>query len=160
MTAPKSIGAWMRIGYSFLALLAGDVVLLLYLLQNAWQIRVALLRDHMGEPNRQIPVALSLFLVYAAVSVFGWLAIGLPLIFALPDRFFARLRLYWIVPLGAALGPFALLIFFVLLSRGQVSAATFRGTGLFWPLSVLVSLAALATYAILLRRHLGEAEPE
>src|SRR5258708_4047207 len=96
-----------RTAYAFVGLLAGDLVLLLFLLQNALRIRADLLALHMGEPARQIPVALQLFVLYASLSFVGWLLVGLPIALLLPARSITSLWWPLRVLVGAALGPLA-----------------------------------------------------
>src|ERR1700752_3839949 len=80
-----------RLAYAFVGLLAGDAILFLYLLQNAIRYRADLLASHMGEPGRQIPQAIQIFVLYARLSFVGWLFVGLPIALLLPARFGRRL---------------------------------------------------------------------
>jgi hypothetical protein len=63
-------------GYAFVGLLAGDAILLLFFPQNAIRSRADLLASHMGDPARQIPLALQMFAIYASFSFVGWLFVG------------------------------------------------------------------------------------
>ena len=150
-----------KLAYAFVGLLAGDAILLLYLLQNAIRLRADLLALHMGEPGRQIPQALQIFVLYACLSFVGWLFVGLPIALFFPTRFLTR----WPWPLsllvGAALGPLALFLIFALVSdssraalaHGHIIPGMFTGTASLWPLSILVSTIAFGVYVALLRKE-------
>ncbi len=147
--------------YAFVGLLAGDAILLLFLLQNAIRIRADLLALHMGEPGRQIPQAIEIFVLYARFSFVGWLFVGLPIALFLPARFIARLP--WALRLfaGAALGPLALFLIFMLasdssraaLAHGHILPGMFTNTASLWPFSILVSTVSFVLYAALLRKE-------
>jgi hypothetical protein len=149
-----------RMGYAFVGLVAGDTILLLYLLQNAIRLRADLLASHMGEPGRQIPQALQMFELYAHVSFFGWLFVGLPLALFFSARSITRLPWPLSLLLGAALGPLALFLVIVLVSdvsraalaHGHMLPGMFTGTASLWPLSILVSTTAFVVYVALLRK--------
>ena len=143
-----------RPAYAFIGLLAGDAALLLFLLQNAIRNRADLLAMHMGEPARQIPGALDLFVLYARLSFVGWLFVALPIALFLPSRFVTRLSWPLRVFIGAALGPLALIAILVRFDRERVGfPGLFRGTDSLWTLSILVSTVSFAAYVTLLRRE-------
>ena len=140
--------------YAFIGLLAGDAALLLFLLQNAIRSRAELLAWHMGEPARQIPQALQLFVLYARLSFVGWLFVALPIALFLPPRFVTSLAWPLRVSVGAALGPLALLAILLRLTRGHVGfPGIFRGTDSLWTFSILVSTVSFVVYVTLLRRE-------
>jgi len=142
-----------RLAYAFIGLLAGDTALLLFLLQNAFRVRADLLALHMGEPARQIPLALEMFAVYGLFSFAGWLLVGLPIAIFFPARCIARLPWPLGLLVGAALGPFALLLIFVLLARGHLEfPGTFKGTDWLWAYSILVSTFSFVLYVALVKR--------
>ncbi len=152
--SPSPVHPKKRLAYGFVGLLAGNAILLLFLLQNALRARAGLLAAHMGAPASMIPVALEQFVLYAIASLAGWLLIGLPTVLLCPARTITGLS--WPLKLlaGAVLGPFALLAVFLLLGRGHVTfPASFNGTGILWAYSVLVSTVAFVVYAALLRRE-------
>lgn len=145
-----------RLAYSFVGLLAGDIVLLVFLLLNALQVTAWLFAARMGEPTHMIPVTLQVFVIYAIFSFVGWLFIGLPTVLLLPVRTITRLSWPLRLLVGAALGPLALLAIFVLLGHGHVDfPASFTGTGALWDYSVVVSTVCFVVYAALLRKHLS-----
>jgi hypothetical protein len=147
-----------RLAYAFVGLLAGDAILLLYLLQNAIRLRAELLGLHMGEPGRQIPEALEIFNLYARLSFVGWLFVGLPIALFLPAHFIRRLPWPLRPLIGAALGPLALFLIFVLVSdnsraalaHGHMLPGLFTNTASLWPLSILVSTVAFIVYVAVL----------
>ncbi len=90
----------------------------------------------------------------AVFSFVGWMLIGLPVVLLFPARSIARLSWPLRLMLGAALGPLALLVIFVLLGRGHMDArAGFRGTGFLWCYSIVVSTVSFLVYAALLNRE-------
>jgi hypothetical protein len=143
-----------RVAYAFVGLLGGNAVLLLFLLQNALRLRASLLAMHMGEPARQIPLALEMFVFYSPFSFVGWLLVGLPTALFFPARSIRRLPWPLRLLAGAALGPLALLVIFVLLGHGHLEfPGTFRGTGWLWAYSILVSTVSFVLYVFLLRKE-------
>jgi hypothetical protein len=152
-----------RLAYAFLGLLAGDAILLLYLLLNAIRNRAYLLAIHMGEPALQIPQALQIFVLYARLSFVGWLFVGLPIALLLPAHFIRRSPWPLTLLLGAALGPLALVLILMLvpdasrsaLAHGHMIPGMFTGTASLWPLSILVSTIAFAAYVALLHKEKG-----
>ncbi len=146
MNTHPAVNPIKRLAYAFVGLLAGDAILLLFLLQNAIRIRADLLALHMGEPG---------------FSFVGWLFVGLPIALFLPARFIARLP--WALRLfaGAALGPLALFLIFMLasdssraaLAHGHILPGMFTNTASLWPFSILVSTVSFVLYAALLRKE-------
>ena len=142
-----------RLAYAFVGLVAGDAVLLLFLLQNATRLRADLLVLHMGEPGEQIPQTLQLFVMYACFSFVGWLLVGLPAALLFSARSIARLPWPLRPLVGAALGPLALFLVLMLLAHGHLDfPRTFLGTGWLWAFSMLVSTTAFLLYTGLLLR--------
>jgi hypothetical protein len=72
--------------YALVGFLGGNVALLLFLLQNTIRLRADLLAMHMGEPERQIPLTLEMWIVYAPFSFVGWLLVGVPMALLFPAR--------------------------------------------------------------------------
>jgi hypothetical protein len=150
-----------RLACAFVGLLAGDAILLVYLLQNAIRLRADLIALHMGEPGRQIPQAIQTFALYARLSFIGWLFVGLPIALLLPAHSIRRLPWPLRPLVGAALGPLALFLIFVLVSdvsraalaHGHMVPGMFTGTASLWPLSILVSTVAFVVYVALLRKE-------
>jgi hypothetical protein len=141
-----------RTAYSLIGLMGGNTVLLLYLLQNAIRARASLLTLGMGGPANQIPMALEMSFIYGVCSFVGWLFVGLPIVRFIPAHFIADLSWPARLLLGAVLGPMALLVIFILLSRGHLSSNSFTNTGSLWLYSILVSEVSLVLYTALLSR--------
>src|SRR5580700_7251828 len=76
MNANLAVNPIKRLAYAFVGLLAGNTILLLFLLQNAIRIRALLLASHMGKPALEIPLALQMSVLYASFSLAGWLLVG------------------------------------------------------------------------------------
>jgi hypothetical protein len=146
-----------RLLFAFIGLLTGDIALLLLFLLNALRTRAFLLRSHIGVPADQVPQALELFFLYAGFSVLGWILVGVPFALAIPSGRLSRLAWPFRFLLGAALGPLAsLLIFLVLFARGgNFSGFSLAHTQPLWPLSILVSLVSFWVYVALLRGGRG-----
>src|ERR1700674_1543973 len=161
MNTSLAVNLIKRTAYAFVALLAGDASLLLYLLQNAIRLRADLRALHMGEPGRQIPKAMQIFVLYARLSFVGWLFVGLPIALLLPADFIRRLPWPLRLLVGAALGPLALFLVFALVSdssraalaHGHMIPGMFTGTASLRPLSILVSIVSFVLYAALLRKE-------
>jgi hypothetical protein len=115
----------------------------------------------MGEPGRQIPQTIEIFSLYARLSFVGWLFVGLPIALLVPAHFFRRLPWPLRPLVGAALGPLALFLIFVLVSDTSRKALAhchmlpgmFTNTASLWPLSILVSTAAFVVYVAILRKE-------
>ena len=161
MNKPRLVNPIKRLAYAFVGLLAGDAVLLLFLLQNAIRVRADYLAVHMGEPGRQIPQAMQIFALYARLSFVGWLFVGLPIALLLPTHIIRRLPWPLRPLVGAALGPLALFLVIALVSdvsraalaHGHMLPGMFTGTASLWPLSILVSTIAFVVYVALLRKE-------
>lgn len=144
------LGFERKIGYSFVGLLAGNAVLLLYLLWGAIRTRIWLRSIHMGEPSRVLPNTLGMFPVFGISSMLGWALIGLPCILLLRGSFVSRLNWLLALIIGAALGPLALLAIFCVFTGGRLITEIFRNTGN-WIFSVLISAVAFLVYCALVR---------
>ena len=154
MNTNRALNPTRRVAYAFVGLLGGNAALLLFLLQNAIRLRASLLAMHMGEPARQIPLALEMFVLYAPFSFVGWLLVGLPTALFFPARSITRLSWPLTMLVGAALGPLALVVIFVLLSHGHLEiSGTFRGSGWLWAYSILISTVSFVLYVFLLRKE-------
>ena len=75
-----------RLLYAFVGLLAGDLILLFFLLQHA--LHATLLA---GEPARTIADTVQTFILYAIFSFVGWVFVGLPGTLLFPARSITRL---------------------------------------------------------------------
>jgi hypothetical protein len=139
----------LRIGYSFLGLLAGNAVFLIFALGNALHISL-LLHGHF---EAQCLTALGFFIPIAVVSVAGWLIVGVPAVLILSPQRILQVPPWQILMVGALLGPAALLAIFLLLSRGLAKGETFTNTGFLWVCASLISCVAFAVHCALMRRY-------
>jgi hypothetical protein len=133
-----------RFLFAFYGLLAGDTALFVLLLPGFAR-------------------AAEVLVLYGLFSFVGWAIIGLPVALGVPPRFLCRLSWPQRLVVGAALGPLALLAIFVMLAaRGGTLESfnslsrlglTLANTGVFWPMSMLVSTTSFIVYTALLRRQ-------
>lgn len=144
-----SLDYLLRIGYSFLGLLAGNAVLLILAFVNALQISLVL---H-GQVEAQCLTALGFFIPIAIVSVVGWLVVGVPAILILSPRRILRSSAWPLLIVGALLGPAALFGIFLLLRPGLPKEETFTNTGILWFSASLISFVAFAVHCALMRRY-------
>lgn len=135
----------LRVIYSFFGLLAGDAALLILTLLNA--VRLSLLLH--GQLKAQCLTAVGSFIPIAILSVVGWLAVGVPAVLILSPRRILQSSLWLLLLLGAVLGPVALFVIFLLLSRGMPTAETFTHTGFLWACASLISTVAFAVHCAL-----------
>jgi hypothetical protein len=139
--------------FAAIGLVAGNAALLIFLLCNALRLRSMLLSAHAGEPYGALTQAWEIFLLYAMVSVFGWILVGVPIAVAIPARLLSRVAWPSRMFIGATLGPLALLLIFIVLfaSQGRLSVFSLAHTESLWPFSVLVSTISFLVYAALLQ---------
>jgi hypothetical protein len=138
----------LRVVYSFFGLLAGDAALLILTLLNA--LRTSLLLH--GQLKAQCLTAVGSFIPIAIVSVIGWLAVGVPAVLILPSRRILQSSLWLLLLLGALLGPIALFVIFLPLSRGMPTSETFTHTGFLWACASLISTVAFAVHCALVHQ--------
>jgi hypothetical protein len=147
-TKPSRIHPAKRLAYALVGLLAGDVMLLFFLLRRA--LHGALLA---GEPAGLIPDALQAFVLYASFSFLGWLFVGLPTALLFPARSITRLSWPSAMIVGAGLGPLALLVIFVLLAHNHIYFRNLTETRTLFAYSILVSTVSFMVYRVLLRKE-------
>ena len=140
----------LRVGYSHLGLLAGNVALLLLLLLNALRASLWL---H-GQMKVQLLAALGSFIPIAIFSVAGWVAVGVPVVLLFSSRTIARVSSGILLLIGAPLGPLALLLILVWLNHGQPGAVSFSRTGFLWECASLISTVAFAVHCTFVRHFL------
>jgi hypothetical protein len=138
-----------RLLYTLIGLVAGDLMLLFVLVRHS--IHATLLA---GEPAPTIADAVQTFALYAAFSFVGWLFVGLPVALLLPATSFARLSWPLAVVVGAALGPPALLVIFVLLGRNHIYFRNLGEIGTLFAYTILVSTVSCMVYLALLRKEI------
>ena len=161
LTTNNGAGPFRRLLFAAIGLIAGDAALLIYLMYNALRASAALLIAHMGQPYRQLSIWLEMFLLYAMFSILGWALVGLPIVLAFPARLLSRVRWPLCALIGAALGPLALLLIFVVIfaMQGRLSSFSLAHTEALWQFSILVSTVSFLVYAALLRRRSPSREP-
>ena len=146
-----------RLTYAFVGLLSGDAALVLYMVVNAFWVRATYRAAHVGEPERVVSVALQVVTLYVVCSLFGFLAVGVPVALLLPARFVARWPWLVTIAVGALLGPPALFVILLVLGGGSVHlSSSFRETGPLFAFSILVSTVSFGVYVALLRKQLWE----
>jgi hypothetical protein len=136
-----------RLVHAFVGLVVGYAILLLFLLQMGIRTRGWALAQHVGEPAAELDA----YPLYAFISFVGWLLVALPVAILFPARSFIRLPWPFRVLLGAALGPLALFVMFVVLAHGHIHFPVFRAAGTMCLYSILVSTPAFVVYVALLR---------
>jgi hypothetical protein len=131
------------------------------MMYNALRACAALLIAHMGQPYRQLSIWLEMFPLYAVFSILGWALVGLPFALAFPARLLSRARWPLCVLIGAALGPLALLLIFVVIfaMQGRLREFSLAHTEALWQFSMLVSTVSFLVYTALLRRRSPNSEP-
>jgi hypothetical protein len=140
----------LRLAYAFVGLVAGDAALLLHMLLNACLASATLLAAHAGEPFAQVAVAIQVFAFYAALSLVGWLFVGVPVVLLLPAQRVSGWPWPLVIILGAFLGPPAMLVILFVVSGGRMD---FARTDLLFIYSILVSTVSFAVYVALLKNH-------
>lgn len=138
-----------RMGYSFLGLLAGNIALLLLFLFYALRTGMVL---H-SQLKFQFWSQIEAFFVFTLFSIVGWLVVGVPAVSILSSQSTARLPQLALLPIGALLGPLALLVIFVLLGRGRITAGIFTETGALWLYAAIISTIAFSVHCLLVRRY-------
>jgi hypothetical protein len=148
------VGPLKRLAYALIGLVAGNAMLLLYLVQNALRVRSTLLAARMGEPAQALPNAVQYFLFLAPFSFAGWLIVGIPTVLLFSGRSITRLPWPFALVVGASLGPLALLAILLVLGHGYIYlSASFAENTLQFAYSILISTIAFLVYTALLRRE-------
>ena len=138
-----------RLLYAFVGLLAGDLILLFFLLQHALHATILA-----GEPARTVPDAVETFILYAIFSFVGWMLVGLPATLLFPARSIARLSWPRALVVGATVGPIALLVIFALLSQSHIYFRNFAEICTLFAYTILVSTVSFMVYLALLRKEM------
>ena len=138
-----------RLFYALVGLLAGDLILLFFLLQHALHATILA-----GEPARMLPDAVETFILYAIFSFVGWILVGLPATLLFPARSIARLSWPRALIVGVTVGPIALLMIFALLSRSHIYFRSFAEISTLFAYTILVSTVSFMVYLALLRKEM------
>jgi len=149
-----------RLAYAFVAFLAGDAAMLLYMLLNAFIARSQTLAAHAGDPYGHLPVAIQAFSLYAVASLVGWVIVGIPVALLLPAHFVKRWSWFTVIALGAFLGIPALVLVLLVIDGGRLvldgGRSVLAGTAPLFILSILVSTVSFVIYIALLRKQLRD----
>jgi hypothetical protein len=138
-----------RLLYSLVGLLAGDLILLFFLLQHALHATILA-----GEPARTLPDTVETFILYAIFSLVGWMLVGLPATLLFPARAITRLSWPRALIVGATVGPIALLVIFALLSQSHIYFRNFAEISTLFAYTILVSTVSFIVYLTLLRNEM------
>jgi hypothetical protein len=160
--ARGDLGFGRKIGYSFVALMAGNVastaVLLLFALLSQVDGLGAIGKVfHMG-----IGQALTFSLAIWPFSMVGWVVVGLPVVLSLRTEIAADL--YWITAalIGAILGAFAMALIYVLPDPRHITIAEFRNAEALrlFGLAALIAGVAFADYCAVVQNALRKQAKE
>lgn len=138
-----------RLLFALVGLLAGDLILLFFLLQHALHATILA-----GETARTLPDAVESFILYAIFSFVGWMLVGLPATLLFPARSITRLSWPRALFVGVTVGPIALLVIFALLSRSHIYFRNFAEISTLFAYTILVSTVAFMVYLALLRKEM------
>ena len=138
-----------RLLYALVGLLAGDLILLFFLLQHALHATILA-----GEPARALPDAVETFILYAIFSLVGWMLVGLPATLLFPARSITRLSWPRALIVGASSGPITLLVIFALLVRSHIYFRNFAEITTLFAYTILVSTVSFMVYLALLRKEM------
>jgi hypothetical protein len=138
-----------RLLFALIGLLAGDLILLFFLLQHA--LHATILE---GESGRTLTDAVETFILYAIFSLVGWMLVGLPAALLFPARSITRLSWPRALTVGATVGPIALLVIFALLSRSHIYFRNFAEITTLFAYTILVSTVSFLVYLALLRKEM------
>jgi len=156
----SEIGFERKIGYSFLGLMAGNVVSLMMLVFISALPLLNVLPEVRKIWNLDISQALGLSVAIWIVSMLGWVVIGLPVVLLLSAEIAADF--YWITAalIGAVLGLLTILLFYLALNQGRLDTSTFRNpqamlmTATFFSSAALIAGVAFAVYCALVQAAL------
>lgn len=138
-----------RLLYALVGLLAGDLILLFFLLQRALHATILA-----GETARTLPDAVETFILYAIFSFAGWMLVGLPATLLFPARSITRLSWPRALMVGVTVGLIALLVIFALLSRSHIYFRNFAEISTLFGYTILVSTVSFMVYLALLRKEM------
>jgi hypothetical protein len=150
-SAVMNAGPLRRIGYSFVGLLAGNLVLLVVWLGFFVRGRMALPPNRGPLLGSDLLNMLSIMAIYAIFSIFGWVLIGIPAVLMLSSRRITALPWTALVPCGAALGPVSLALIF--LFGSHFSPRVFTEGGMFFLFAGVVSGVDFWLHCLLIRRR-------
>jgi hypothetical protein len=143
-TSQFHLGFERKIGYSFVGLLAGNLVSLILLLLVA-----LVLHTNSFEHIRKVwSLGIGQAFVWSVViwiySMPAWVVLGLPFVLLLPAG--TATRIYWpmTVPIGAALGAFAMLLISFVMNGGHLNIDFPLDPGVYLPFCLAAFIAGVA----------------
>jgi hypothetical protein len=148
-TKTPSISPAKRLLYALVGLLAGDLILLFFLLQHALHATILA-----GESASTIPDTVQTFILYAIFSLVGLIFVGLPATLLFPAVSITRLSWPQALILGSIPGPIALLVIFALLSRSHIYFRNFAEISTLLAYTIVVSTVSFMVYLTLLRKEM------
>ena len=160
------IGFAEKIGYSFVGLLAGNVVNLLVLVLIAFLLRLNVSAHIKEFGTLDFGQAVGLSFVICIMSTVGWVVVGLPVVLSLSTRIIAEFYSITSGLIGAVLGLSAMLLFYLATNRGQLDTTFFTDpqklptTVAFFVDAALIAGIAFAVYCSLVRRALHKQTKE
>lgn len=138
-----------RLLFALIGLLAGDLILLFFLLQHALHATILA-----GEPVRAIPDTVQTFILYAIFSFVGWILVGLPATLLFPARSITRLSWPRALIVGAISGPITLFVIFAVLSQSHIYFRNLAEISTLFAYTILVSSVSFMVYLALLRKEM------
>lgn len=149
-----------KIGYSFVGLMAGNLVSILVLSLLVILPLLGILPEFSKKWHPTTPI---LFLVIAMVSMLAWVLIGLPTVLLLRAEIVADFYRAVAAFIGAILGASGMLLFYVMLDGG-LGSVTNPGalwqTGPLFADAALIGAVAFAVYCSLVKRALRKGSKE
>lgn len=141
--AQVKLGFAQKIGYSFVGLMAGNVVSLLVLVLISALPLLHMFPEAKKVWNLDIAQAMGLSLAIWIVSMLGWVVVGLPVVLLLRTEIVAEF--YWITAalLGAVMGLLTMLLFYLAMNQGRLDASAFRNPEGIRTMAILFSAAGL-----------------
>ena len=155
-----NIGWERKIGYSFVGLMAGNLVSTLVLSLLVILPLLGILPEFSKKWHSTTPI---LFLVIAMASMLAWVLIGLPTVLLLRAEIVADFYRAVAAFIGATLGASGMLLWCAVLDRGLGTVSNPAALLQMWPLfadAALIGGVAFAVYCSLVKRALRKGSKE
>jgi hypothetical protein len=147
-------GPLRRVGYSFVGLLAGDIALLFLLVAHfVSQALVHPTHDPMFGAYQQASSAVEIWPFASVLVIAGWVVVGIPAVLFISSRTIRQEPWWTLLPLCAAMGPFAILFTDVLMSPPEVPDFDLTFYGPICLLAGFVSGIAFFVHCSLIKHH-------
>jgi hypothetical protein len=152
-TSQFHLGFERKIGYSFVGLLAGNLVSLILLLLVALVLHTNSFEHIRKVWSLGIGQAFVWSWLVLIFSMIAWLVVGLPLVLLLRAEVIAGFHWMFAVLIGAIVGAFAMLLIFFAMNGGHLSIKSLFAPGAYQPfyLAALIAAIAFATYCKLVK---------